>query len=338
MSEYPSRGFTLIELLVVIAIIGILIALLLPAVQAAREAGRQAQCANNLRQLGIAAHNYHERYESFPPGRLTDVNKWGQHARLLPFIEQEDAHDLIRFDHAPGNAANQAARTRRFTTLRCPSDFNRMNFAYSKNHFGWGKNNYKANAGNDTGQWKNGVERNNGIFLTNRTVRLADVKDGSSNTALFAEAVLGDANDQAIEIPGDWFRIGEDKVTRQQVYTACMNVEPQLGPANQICRSGRNWVWGNYIPTRYNHVMPPNHASCARRNSTSGDLDATVNNKGGATTASSRHTGGVNVVMGDGRTRFVSERIDHRIWWHLGSRAGGEAERRLFGLPFGGFD
>ena len=334
MQPSRCRAFTLIELLVVIAIIGILIALLLPAVQAAREAGRQAQCANNLRQLGIAAHNYHEHFDSFPPGRFSSpLERWSQHARLLPFIEQEDAQDLIHFDRSPGNSANKAARTRRFSTFRCPSDYNRMNYAYGKNHFGWGKNNYKANAGNEPGTWSNGVEHNNGVFLTNRVVRLGDIKDGTSNTALFSESVLGDANDQEIEIPGDWLRIGESSTTREQVYNACLNIIPRLGPANQICRSGRNWVYGNYIPTRYNHVMPPNHASCARRNGTSGDLDATVNNKGGASTASSRHNGGINVTMADGRTRFVSETIDHRIWWHVGSCAGGEAERKLFGVP-----
>jgi prepilin-type N-terminal cleavage/methylation domain-containing protein/prepilin-type processing-associated H-X9-DG protein len=328
MRRSRDRGFTLIELLVVIAIIGILIALLLPAVQSAREAGRQVRCANNLRQLGLAAHNYHEHHGSFPPGRLWKPSeRWSQHARLLPFIEQENAHDLIHFDMGPGNAANKAARTRQFTTLRCPSDYNRMNFPYGKNHFGWGKNNYKANAGNDTGQLTDGVERNNGIFLTNRTIRLADVTDGSTNTALFAEAVLGDANDQSVEIPGDWFRISESNITREQVYTACMSITAETapkGPAYQICRSGRNWVYGNYIPTRYNHVMPPNHASCGRRNSTSGDMDASVNNKGGATTASSRHPSGANIVLVDGSTKFVSEIIDLRVWWAMGSRNGKE--------------
>lgn len=282
MRRSRSRGFTLVELLVVVAIIGILIALLLPAIQSAREAGRRAHCANNMRQLGVASHHHQEKWGEFPPGRLkgSDFRRWSQHARLLPFLEEKPVHAEIDYDRGPGNGANRVARMAKIGVFRCPSDHNRMTASYNKNHPGWGKNNYKANAGNDIGTTTDGQEQNNGIFMTNRTVTFKDITDGTSQTALFAEAVLGDANDQAIEIPGDWFRISESHRTRLAVYNACRNVVPLRGAANQICRSGRNWVWGNYIPTRYNHIMPPNTASCARRDSTSGDLDATVNDKG----------------------------------------------------------
>jgi len=331
MVRLRSSGFTLVELLVVIAIIGILIALLLPAVQQAREAGRKSQCTNNLRQLGIAAHHYHEALECFPPGRLRGQHLWSQHARLLPYLELDNIYKLIDFNVSPNPGSSHkkhddhlTARTAQIPTFRCPSDINRMTSNDSHNHRGWGKNNYKANAGSGTGQWASGNEKSNGIFLTNEVVREADIRDGTSNTALFAEAVLGDADVNRIEIPGDWFRISESNNTRQEVYNACMNVTPTLGKPHQIARSGRNWVYGNYIPTRYNHVMPPNMQSCARRDTTSGNLDATVNDKGGATTASSRHPGGVNVVLADGSTRFVNEQIEHEIWWWVGGRNDGE--------------
>jgi len=331
----PRRGgFTLVELLVVIAIIGILVALLLPAVQQAREAGRRAKCANNLRQLGLAAQQYHEALECFPPGRLRQLHLWSQHCRLLPHLEQENVYGLIDFSVSPNVGSShpkhqdhKTVRLAQILIFRCPSDINRMTANVGLNHTGWGKCNYKANAGNKSGEMQGGTERNNGIFLTDTVVRDADIFDGMSNTVFFAEAVLGDANDQRVEVPGDWFRISESYRTRQEIYNACRDVlsngSPLTGAANQICRSGRNHVWGNYIPVRYNHIMPPNAQSCARLNQ-SRNLDATVNDKGGATTASSRHPGGVNVVLGDNSTRFVSEQIDLNVWWGLGSRDGNE--------------
>jgi len=319
--------------MVVVAIIGILVMFTLPAIQRTRETARSTACLNNLHQLGIAVRHYHEENGAYPPGRFRGtkgLHRWSQHARLLPYLEQERVHLNIDYHKSPGNGTNARVRTAQIATFRCPSDSNRMITSYNKNHFGWGKNNYKGNAGNDIGLMVNGREQNNGIFLTDVVVRDAHVTDGESNTALFAEAVLGDANDQSVEIPSDWFRISESHTTREAVYQACQNVVPQTGPANQICRSGRNWVWGNYIPTRYNHVMLPNGASCARRNSTNGDLDAGVNDKGGATTASSRHIGGINIVMADSSARFILSSIDIQVWWALGSRNGGEAISETF--------
>jgi len=330
-----GRGFTLVELLVVIAIIGILIGLLLPAVQMVREAARRTQCSNNLKQMGLATQNYHDTFNAFPTGRFrgNGGKGWSQHARILNYMEQKAAYDLIDFNFSPGNARNIPARTAQVPTFRCPSDENRMTDPNAgKDHYGWGKNNYKGNAGNGTGQMVSSKETldgtaghlNNGIFLTNKTVRHRDLEDGSTHTALFAEAVLGDASNSIIEQPGDWFRIGTGNKTPQQVYDACIAAIPQTGSAHQISRSGRNWTYGNYIPVRYNHVMTPNMRSCARRDSSSGDLDSTVNDKGGATTASSRHTGGVNMVMADASVRYVDDEIDIAVWWAMGSRNGQE--------------
>ena len=329
MQKPRSLGFTLVELLVVIAIIGILIALLLPAVQAAREAARRSQCSNNLKQLGLAAHNYHSAHRTFPPGRIIkDHGKtWSQHARMLPYLEQANVYELVNFNQSPGHSSNKEARLSQINTFRCPSDFNRMLENVGPNHYGWGKNNYKGNAGNDTGQMKNNNEQNNGIFVTDIAVRIRDCKpDGTTHTALFSEAVMGDADVNRAEVPSDWFRISESNQTREQVYQACLSVAPATGSANQIARSGRNWTYGNYIPTRYNHVMPPNAASCGRRDG-GNNLDATVNSKGGATTASSRHGEGVNICMADGSVRFIGDEIDLNIWWALGSRNGAEVIR-----------
>jgi prepilin-type N-terminal cleavage/methylation domain-containing protein/prepilin-type processing-associated H-X9-DG protein len=333
-----GKGFTLVELLVVIAIIAILVALLLPAINAAREAARRMQCSNNLRQMGVAANNYHSARGHFPMGRdrweekgtESTGHNWSQHARLLSFVEEFTAEDLIDVKYPPGNSRNKQAREIHTGTFLCPSDFpDRMLAPEGKNQVGWGRNNYKANAGSDTGQIikKDGIqsEKNNGIFLTNETVRVSDIKDGASKTALFSEAVLGDGDVYRVEVPGDWFRISARAQTPDEVRAECAALDPSrmLGLQRQVARSGRNWVWGNYIPTRYNHVIGPNGRSCARHSS--GNLDANgPNNEGGATTASSRHTGGVNLCRVDGSVVFVTDDVNLLVWIALGSRSGGE--------------
>ncbi len=330
------QGFTLIELLVVISILAILIVLLLPAVNAAREAGRRAQCVNKIRQMGIAANSYEAAHGHFPMGRNrwkddgSRDHNWSQHARLLPFMEELGTEFLIDETQRPGDPANKRAREVDVTLFVCPSDYaDRMLLNEPRNQSGWGRNNYKANAGNDTGQIiqrrRQRYEKNNGIFLTNEVVRIKQIKDGTAKTALFAEAVKGDGDIRRIEVPGDWFRISPRNRTRDEVRTACLELDlnTMVGMSRQVARSGRNWVWGNYIPTRYNHVIEPNSRSCAR--GSGGNLDSNApNNAGGATTASSRHPGGINLCLVDSSVRFVASEIDLDVWRALGSRASQE--------------
>ena len=120
-----------------------------------------------------------------------------------------------------------------------------------------------------------GTANNLFIFLTNEEVSIRKIKDGTSKTALFAEAVRGDGDVRRVEVPGDWFSISQSNVTADEVRNACneLDVATMIGMAKQVSRSGRNWVWGNYIPTRYNHVMEPNRRSCARSEGR-GNLDS----------------------------------------------------------------
>lgn len=326
--QMPRRrsAFTLVELLVVIAIIGILVALILPAIQSAREASRRTGCTNNLKQFALAAQNHLSAKRHFPPGRSQQHN-WSVHVALLPFIEETTTEERINYTKAPGNAVNRMAREVQVPIFLCPSDSDdRLGRGAPQNHYGWGKNNYKACAGSDTGQMGAKSEQNNGIFVTDKTMRFSEVADGLSKTALFSEAVLGDGDDFRVEAPGDWLRIPESNTTADQVRAACLALDltTMTGMSKQISRSGRNWTYGNYIPTRYNHVMLPNERSCGRFNG-SGSMDATVNNRGGATTASSRHLGGVNLALADGSVRFVGEVVDLAVWRAAGSRAGSEA-------------
>jgi prepilin-type N-terminal cleavage/methylation domain-containing protein/prepilin-type processing-associated H-X9-DG protein len=318
-------GFTLVELLVVIAIIGILVGLVLPAIQAAREASRRTACVNNIKQLALAAQNHLSAKRHFPPGRAQPID-WSVHVAILPYIEETNTEQRIDYTKAPGNARNRIAREVKIAVFVCPSDpDDRMGATAPSNHTGWGKNNYKACAGSDTGQMVQKREQNNGIFITDEPTRVGEIVDGLSKTALFSEAVRGDGDDFHVEVPGDWFRIPESNKTADKVRAACLALDPSTmtGISKQISRSGRNWTFGNYIPSRYNHVMLPNERSCGRFDG-SGTMDSTVNNRGGATTASSRHSGGVNLALADGSVRFISETIDLAVWRAAGSRAGRE--------------
>jgi prepilin-type processing-associated H-X9-DG protein len=164
------------------------------------------------------------------------------------------------------------------------------------------------------------VEQNNGIFLTNAAIRISKVTDGTSHTALFSEMIRGDGNDNSVEAFSDFFQLANNNSTASatQVYALCqaLNAATMVGSNLETSYSGRDWINGNYITTRYTHIMPPNSLSCSRGNS--------PNNNGGATTASSRHSGGVNLVLADGSVQFITSDVSVTLWQALGSRNGNE--------------
>lgn len=322
-----KRGFTLIELLVVIAIIAILIALLLPAVQQAREAARRTQCKNNLKQIGLAMHNYHDVHTAFPQlvhgVRQAADGGWGRewggmsvHTMFLPYIDQAPLFSKINMSVYWHDNPNRDFFRTKLAAFQCPSD--------PKPAANDGFNNYGACTGPNFG-WEADLNRIKGYFHRRFASRMRDITDGTSNTIAFAEMTTGD-NDNGTFVTerGDFARaqslagINPVKPTRAQMETygqACA-----AGGANH--RSDRGLSWGNPMMsgTGVNTIVTPNWkypnghecGGCG-----SGDAR-------GVWASRSRHTGGSQHLLGDGSVRFISENIDFDLYQSIGSSNMGE--------------
>jgi prepilin-type N-terminal cleavage/methylation domain-containing protein/prepilin-type processing-associated H-X9-DG protein len=366
-----GRGFTLIELLVVIAIIAVLIALLLPAVQAAREAARRSQCTNNLKQLGLSVHNYHQQYNCLPAenmflGPNLQNYGWGWNASwavfMMPNIEQNPLYNAYNFAlgadagnfSQSGGIVNTTVTYSAIPTFSCPSDNSkqRPNYPYAPT-------NYVANHGGPGvirmwsgtivefatvgppaslsvgGQWW-GSDNNLGFF------GFESVTDGTANTGLFSEKLLGwsTGNNGAplmcnaaearrgIYVIGSPFSVAynsQSSALALQSVLACQQIQPNSGPCtnNSGWLNGFSWALGYEwytVVNSYHHYNTPNRLTCINGSDPGGYWGGTS----GMSTVSSNHGAGVNVCFADGSVRFIKDSVAPPTWWALGSRNGGE--------------
>ncbi len=309
-TSYRSRGFTLIELLVVIAIIAILVALLLPAVQQAREAARRTQCKNNLKQIGLAIHNYHDAYGCIPIADVNGaVNPISAHARLLPQLEQNALYNLVDFNVPYDHVNNTIPRMTELAVFRCPSDPTPLPAAVG------GRNNYYWNAGSGVVMYTSGGAGQpdpNGVIFHNRRYRFNDITDGLSNTAAMSEKLTGDGNNGISSPRTDTYRPGTYPSNADEATQQCNATDVTTLTTQGYSNVGGPWLQQYHSTNQYNHGLPPNGRSCMYP---PGRI---------ATTANSQHVGGVHLMLCDGSVRFISENLDLRIWRNLGSINGGE--------------
>ncbi|WP_339727318.1 DUF1559 domain-containing protein [uncultured Gimesia sp.] len=303
-----KRGFTLIELLVVIAIIAILIALLLPAVQQAREAARRSQCKNNLKQIGLALHNYHDNFRAFPPGDVrrtygSGVQSWvtsqlGWIPRILPFLDQAPLYNQINFEmeHGVSAAPNSNLRREKLTVVRCPSDSSRQPDG------NYGPTNYMAcrglgvTADARTTTATGSTTDINSVFMMNGIVRIRDLEDGTTNTMMVSESFA--SAPMCSEVPSS-----------NSCSAVCGTV---YGGNTTGAQQGYSWMWAQQYQSHY-------YCTIYTPNSKIPDCGAGSSSTNALLSARSKHVGGVHTLLGDGSVRFASENVDLTIWRNLGN-------------------
>ncbi len=358
------KGFTLIELLVVIAIIAVLIALLLPAVQAAREAARRAQCTNNLKQLGLSVHNYHQQVNCVPGANMflgATGETWGWNANwtvfLLPNIEQGPLYNAYNFSQGPDQVMNTTVSYTLINVLLCPSDNQKQ-----RNNNPWAPNSYFGNYGGPpvvrmwsgmivpfftcstlpntpANGWGPGVcwwgaDSNLGFF------GFEGVGDGTSNTALFSEKLLGITTGSPLPYAGSSsdakrgiFLVGNmpGTVNTQMMSNALAGLQGCQATPLTTQANGASWLLGfgwsigyqwHWMVNQYNHYNTPNKLTCLPTNDVS--AAGTWGGGTGMSPPTSNHPGGVNVCFADGSVHFVKDSVSPQTWWSLGTRNGNE--------------
>ncbi len=349
-STVPVRcraGFTLIELLAVVGLIGLLLALLIPAVQGSRAAARRAECQNHLKQIGLGLAGHESVYGSFPPEldglvvgatQVTTLGKhyYGQGASplvwVLPHVEQVPLYNSINFavpqEDGAGASENYTARLASVSLFLCPAD-------PPAPVVGMGRTNYRFCLGPNVNISSppvyvplGGPTGREGVFsFETFLIRAADIPDGLSQTVGASERLQGDWTRRVFKRGGDYRVIPPDQgYSSDQMIQACATAETVEDKINS--RGGESWFFYGTHCTSYNHVAAPNppEGACGV------DIFGLYPNPnqiwmmplGGSFPATSDHSGGVNTLMMDGSVRFIRDEIAISVWRGLASRAGGE--------------
>ena len=318
-------GFTLVELLIVIAIIGVLVALLLPAVQAAREVARRMTCANNLRQIAIASHHFHDAQGRFPPGAVAKeylaapstpwtFYRWSALAVLSPHIENSAASDALELSVPLYNSAlavtpeNREGVKIQVPIFLCPSD------QADRVLPDFGPTNYAVATG--TGIGGGTPVETDGVFSVNSQTKIKDIADGTTHTAIISESILGRATMSGSDPEQDYKFLFVTPLTE----TACR----QAAIWNYGYPRGFGWVSGEYRCALYNHYQTPNSEVPDCISVVMGGDPSTRFTPYGWRAARSHHPGGVNVAFADASLHFIQDSIDPKIWKALATIAGRE--------------
>lgn len=314
------RGFTLLELLVAVAIIAVILGLILPAIQAARESARRIQCQNNLRQLLIGLHNYENTYRLLPPGRGAPIPKvFSAFPHLLPYLESLTLFRQIDFSQPPvdfnvgstlySGAVNAHVAATTIPTFLCPSDGAGPRIVGLPT----GATNYSACAG--SGGKDNGtLVSADGLFFLDSAIRFRDVTDGLSHTAAFSERTLGTGGTVANSVRS----MIELSLGYEPTEALCQSAIQVSTPSNAFgwnTTRGGKWILGNYGNTLLNHALPPNAKQSDCMN---------MQQQKGRIAARSMHPGGVQVGNCDGSVRWVEDQVEMALWKGLATRDGGE--------------
>jgi len=334
-SHLNHLGFSLVELLVVITIIGVLIALLLPAVQAAREAARRMQCQNNLKQIGLALHNYAGAVGVLPPSfciqpgtTLTGNNgSWSIHGRLLPYLEQGNAYDQVRLDIAWDAQLATGVPTMKMPMYLCPSEVNDQ--VRVKNGAPY---TYPQNYGFNFGTWlvwdPATGQGGDGVFHVNSRLTMAAISDGTSNTLAAAEVHAFTSYFRNTADPGPLV-----PPSPASLAALASGASFKLGPATNDNTGHTEWADGRVHHSGVTTVFTPN-TTVAYQHTDGREYDVDYNSQQegrsatqrtyAAVTARSYHPGIVNVLLMDGSARPLGDGVEPPVWRSLGTRAGGE--------------
>ncbi len=341
--RFPKYGFTLIELLVVVTIIGVLMALLLPAINTVREASRKTQCGSNLKQMGMALSMYVQSNRCYPPAVTVAYDAtgnvlwhgWSAHARILPYLGREANFDNVNFDYTYEAPENSTVTRSVTSTFLCPSD------PKSGQHRNTPpENHHNVNYGLNRGDWyiwvgKKSRETPSAPFYVNSKVTESHITDGLSKTVLMADVkarfpYLRDCNELSLSpvsttpIPGP-----NDDPSAIASYTGCAGAYKKDSGHSE-------WEDGHVHQTGFTTAWTPNRPTSGNKGSDGAkdvDLTGTREKNGGPTfsaiTARSHHSGGVNALFGDGNVQFISDSISGPLWRAMGTTDGDEVTSGL---------